>query len=163
MIRFILVFLLAFSLALLITFYVSSLALPIFQELLSVIVPLAVVTGTLSYALYSYVDGVLKDVSSDAKVKGVEGFGATIQSLTSLKKEILANAFAVIGLLLIERFSHGLSLIFPVSKEEPFNWFWAIAVSMRVACFASSVAVAAVQCRGFIIANDYRAVISRAK
>ena len=163
MIRFVLVFLLAFSLALLVAYYATSLALPIFQELLAAIVPLTVVTGTLSYALYSYVESVLKDVSSDEKVKGLEGFGATIQTLTSLKREILVNAFAVIALLLIERFAHGLSLIFPVTENEPFNWYWAIAISVRVACFASSAVVAAVQFRGFLIANDYRAVISRAK
>lgn len=163
MIRFVLVFLLAFSLALLVAYYAASLALPIFQELLSAIVPLTVITGTLSYALYSYVEGVLKDVSSDEKVKEFDCFTVTIQALTSLKKEILVNAFAVIALLLIERVAHGLSLIFPVTEEKPFNWYWAISISVRVACFASSAVVAAVQFRGFIIANDYRAVISGAK
>ncbi len=161
MIRFILIFALAFSIALLITYHTKNLAAPIFQELLSAFIVLTMITGTLSYALYAYVEGVAKDVATDKKKKDHSSYNAVIDSLSNLKREILVNAFAVVGLLILERVAHGFSLLFPVSQEDPFNWLWALSISIRVACFILSVYVAAIQFRGFIVANEYRAVISR--
>lgn len=163
MIRFGLIFMLAFSVALLITYHVEDLAAPVFQELLSAFIVLTMITGTLSYALYAYVEGVAKDVASDDKKKDHASYDAVIDSLSSLKKEILINAFAVVGLLVLERVSHGFSLLFPISQTDPFNWHWAVAISIRVGCLVVSAYVAAIQFRGFIIANEYRAIISRAK
>jgi len=163
MIRFALIFTLAFSFALLITYHTQNLAAPIFQELLSAFIVLTTITGTLSYALYAYVEGVAKDVATDEKKKDHSSYNAVIDSLSSLKKEILVNAFAVVGLLILERVAHGLSLLFPVSQTDPFNWPWALAISIRVACFILSVYVAAIQFRGFIVANEFRVVISRGK
>jgi hypothetical protein len=163
MTRFALIFTLAFSLALLITYHTQNLAAPIFQELLSAFIVLTMITGTLSYALYAYVEGVAKDVATDEKKKDHSSYNAVIDSLSNLKKEILVNAFAVVGLLILERVAHGFSLLFPVSQTDPFNWPWALAISTRVACFILSVYVAAIQFRGFIVANEFRAIISRGK
>lgn len=163
MIRFFLIFTLAFSVALLITYHTQDLAVPIFQELLSAYIVLTMITGTLSYALYAYVEGVAKDVAADEAKRSHAGYNAVINNLSSLKNEILVNAFAVVGLLILERFAHGFSLLFPVSSAAPFNWPWAVAISIRLACFMLSAYVAAIQFRGFIVANDYRAVISRGK
>lgn len=163
MIRFALIFTLAFSVALLITYHAQDLAAAIFQELLSAFIVLATITGTLSYALYAYVEGVAKDVAANEKNKGHASYNAVIDSLSSLKKEILVNAFAVVGLLLLERLAHGFSLLFPVCQTVSFNWPWAVAISIRVACFVLSTYVAAIQFRGFIVANEYRAIISREK
>ena len=163
MTRFILIFTLAFSAALLFTYYAKSLAETIFQELLSAFVVLTLITGSLSYVLYEYIDSVSKDVASDGKNKNKSNYNAVIESLTELKKEILVNAFAVVFLLVLERIANGFSLIFPVIDTEPFNWPWACAISVRFACFWLSVVIAAIQFRGFIIANDYRTIISRGK
>lgn len=163
MIRFVLIFMFAFSTALLITYYAEDLAEPIFQELLSAFIVLTMITGTLSYALYAYVEGVAKDVAADEKKKDHASYGAVIESLSSLKKEILVNAFAVVGLLVFERVTHGFSLLFPISQTDPFNWHWATAISIRVGCFLLSAYVAAIQFWGFIVANEYRAIISRSK
>jgi len=163
MTRFVLIFILSFCVALLITFYTENLAAPIFEELLSAFVVLTLITGTLSYALYGYVDSIAKDISSDKKLKTHDTYNSVVQKLTELKSEILVNAFSVVFLLILERVSNGISLVFPISDEQPFNWFWACAISIRVACFASSVVIAAVQFHGFIIANEFRSVISRAK
>ena len=121
------------------------------------------ITGTLSYALYAYVEGVAKDVAADVAKKNHTSYNVVIDNLSSLKKEILVNAFAVVGLLVLERFAHGFSLLFPISNATPFNWLWAVAISIRVACFILSAYVAAIQFHGFIVANEYRAVISRRK
>ena len=163
MTRFILIFVLAFSSALLVTYYAEGLAAPIFKELLSAFIVLTLITGTISYALYSYVDGIVKDISTDGRVNKKKQFNEVVTKLSELKKEILVNAFAVVILLIIERVSHGVSLVFSITDEQPFNWVWAFSISVRIACFASSVAIAAVQFRGFIHANEFRAVISRAK
>ncbi|PCI19084.1 MAG: hypothetical protein COB62_06035 [Piscirickettsiaceae bacterium] len=163
MTRFLLVFVLAFSSALLVAYYVESLAAPIFKELLSAFIVLTLITGTISYALYSYVDGIIKDIATDDRVNNKEQFNVVITKLSELKKEILVNAFTVVMLLIIERVSHGVSLVFPITNDQPFNWVWAFSISVRVACFASSVAIAVVQFRGFIYANEFRTIISRAK
>lgn len=163
MIRFFLIFTLAFAMALLVTYHAHSLAAPVFQELLSAFVVLTTITGTLSYALYAYVEGVAKDVAADKNIRSHSAYNFAIDSLSRLKKEILVNAFAVVALLVLERVSHGYSLLFPLTGAAPFNWNWAFAISIRVACFVLSVYVASIQFRGFIIANEFRAVISRAK
>lgn len=163
MIRFSLIFTLAFSVALLITYHAHNLAAPVFQELLSAFVGLTTITGTLSYALYTYVEGVAKDVAADKSIRTHDNYNVAIESLSDLKKEILVNAFAVIALFVLETVSHGYSLLFPLTPAAPFNWNWAFAISIRVACFVLSVYVASIQFRGFIIANEYRAVISRGK
>lgn len=163
MTKFILIFALSFSAALLVAYYVEGLAAPIFNELLSAFIVLTLITGTISYALYSYVDGIVKDISTDDRVNKKTQFNGVVAKLSELKKEILVNAFAVVLLLIIERVSHGVSLVFPITDEQPFNWIWAFSISIRVACFASGVAIAAVQFRGFIHANEFREVISRAK
>ncbi len=163
MTRFILIFILAFSCALLIAYYAEGMAEPIFKELLSAFIVLTLITGTISYALYSYVDGIAKDISADKKVNSDSRFNSAITKLSELKKEILVNAFAVVILLIIERVTHGVSLVFPITEEQSFNWVWAFCISIRVSCFASSVAIAVVQFQGFIHANEFREVISRAK
>jgi len=163
MTRFVLIFILAFSAALFIAYYMERLAVPIFQELLSAFIFISIITGTISYALYAYVDGISKDVSADDNNSGRGNYISVVNRLNELKKEILINAFSVVGLLVVEKIAHGVSLIVPVSDEEPFNWVWACSISVRVACFALSVVVAAIQFHGFLIASDYRAIISRSK
>ncbi len=161
MTRFLLIFTFAFSLTLLATYYLESLAAPIFEELLSAFIVIAMITGTLSYALYAYIDGISKDVAADKKNIGKRNYNVVVDKLNGLKREILVNAFSVVGLLVSERIAHGISLVFPVSSEDPFNWLWASAISIRIACLALSVYIAAIQFRGFIISNEYRAIISR--
>lgn len=160
MIKFFLIFSFTISAALCVTYFMESLAAPIFQELLSAFVVIATITGTLSYALYSYVEGIAKDVASDNNSKK-SNYNTAVTRLSELKKEILVNAFSVVGLLIMERIAHGFSLAFPLSNDEPFNWIWAGTISFRVACFVLSVFIAAVQFRGFIIANEYRSIISQ--
>jgi len=161
MTRFLLIFLLAFSVALLIVVNTQQLAIPIFAELLSAFVVITLITGTLSYALYAYVDNVAKDVAADKQARERERYSSAINKLSDLKREVLVNAFAVVALLVLERVAHGFVLLFPVSSEQPFNWLWACAISIRVASFILSIVVAAIQFRGFIYANEFRAVISR--
>lgn len=161
MTRFILIFALAFSVALCTTYYLENLAVPIFREILSAFIVIVMITGTLSYALYAYVDGLAKDVAADQSNSRKSNYNTVIEKLTELKNEVLVNAFSVVGLLITERVAHGFASIFPVSSDEPFNWAWACTISVRVACFILSVFISAIQFRGFIIANEYRAIISR--
>ncbi|TWI68534.1 hypothetical protein LZ24_02506 [Desulfobotulus alkaliphilus] len=161
MTRFILLFILAFSTALCVTYYIEGLSVLIFQELLSAFIVIAMITGTLSYALYAYVDSVIKDVAANENNSEGTNYNKVIEKLTELKKEILVNAFSVVGLLVVERIAHGFALIFPVTSGNPFNWAWAFAISIRVACLFLSIVIAAIQFHGFIIANEYRAIISR--
>lgn len=161
MTRFILVFLLAFSLSLLVAFHASSLAARIFEDLLSAFIVLTMITGTVSYALYAYVDTITKDVASDKDASAHKNYRIAIDKLSDLKREIIVNAFAVVGLLLLERVAHAVSLAFPTSAAESFNWYWAATISIRMACFASGVAIVLIQFSAFTIASEYRRVICR--
>ncbi|TVT62062.1 hypothetical protein [Sedimenticola selenatireducens] len=82
----------------LIIYHTQELATPIFQELLSAFIVLTMIAGTLSYALYAYVEDVAKDVAADEKKKSYARYNAVIDSLSGLKKEIPVNAFVVVGL-----------------------------------------------------------------
>ncbi|MEW5838646.1 MAG: hypothetical protein AB1717_07430 [Pseudomonadota bacterium] len=163
MTRIILFFALFFSAALFTIYHTKELAEIIFGELLPATFTLTIITGTLSYTLYSYVEGIAKDIATDENNKNNSSYNTVIDSLSDLKKEILVNAFAVVGLFVLERLAHAFSLLFPFSSTAPFNWPWALATSIGVACFILIAYVAIVQFQGFIIANDYRAVISRRK
>jgi hypothetical protein len=158
--RFLLVFSLAFSLSLFVLFHAGNLAAPLFEDLLSAFITLTMITGTVSYALYAYVDTITKDVAGDKKVDAHESYRAAIEKLSDLKREVLINAFAVVGLLIIERLAHSISLAFPTSPAEPFNWYWAVTTSIRMACFSSSVVIVVIQFFAFIVASYYRRIIS---
>jgi len=160
-VRFILVFCLAFSISLFGAFYAGNVAKSVFEDLLSSFTVLAMITGTVSYALYAYVDTITKDVAGDKKTCAHESYRAAIDKLSDLKQEIIVNAFAVVVLLIIEQLAHSISLAFPTSPAEPFNWYWAALFSIRMACFSSSVLIVVIQFHAFIVASDYRRVISR--
>tara|TARA_B100000073_G_scaffold340629_1_gene340726 strand:- start:449 stop:940 length:492 start_codon:yes stop_codon:yes gene_type:complete len=163
MIRFFLLYILAFSCALLFSYHAPEVSKLVFQEVLSAFIALVMIVGTSSFALYTYVEGVAKDVSSDTDKKLAAGYDSAVASLSSLKKEILVNAFTVIALLLIEKCAHGIAVLFESSGYTYFNWPWAVFSSIRIACFTLSAYVAVVQFLGFIVANELRAVVSGGK
>lgn len=163
MVRFVLVFVLAFCVSLLITFYAQNVIAPIFDQLLAAFIVIALITGTTSYALFAYVDTITKDVAADKTDVDESRVQAVIDKLSDLKREILINAFAVVGLLLLEKLAHGYSLLFPTSEAELFNWHWAVSTSLRMACFASSAVIVAIQFHAFMLASDYRRIMGLGK
>jgi hypothetical protein len=159
--RFILCFVLAFVASLGLVYCTGGVAAEVFEGLLSAFIVLALLLGAASYSLFTYVDSIAKDIAHDEKAKNSAAYLDTVASLSALKKEVLVNAFATAGLLLVERIAHGFALV--SQSEADFSWAWAVATSTRMACFASSVLLVGVQFHGFLIASQFRDVMSRGK
>jgi hypothetical protein len=160
MTRFILVFVLSFSAALALAYYWGAALAPVIAEVLGAFVVLAITTGTMSYALYAHVDGISKDVAAEKENLPFEPYSNALGKLENLKREVLVNAVLILALLLFERLLLGITNRFHSDNGEPFSWTWAALISLRVACFLTSMTAAAIQFQGFIIANRFRSVIS---
>ena len=160
MIRFFLVFILSFSVALALAYYWGAALAPVITEILSAFVVLAIITGTMSYALYAHVDGIAKDVAHEKDNLASKLYMNVLGELENLKREVLVNASLILALLLCERFLLGLTNQFHPENGEPFSWTWATLLSLRVACFLTGMTAAAIQFHGFVIANRFRTVIS---
>lgn len=160
MTKFILALTLAFSIALFFIYHINDFAIPILDKLLTSFNILALLTWALSIALYTKVDGITKDISADNSAKSNTVFSKTITSLTNFKKEILVNAFALVGLFVFEKIASGMTQIFDTKNiAHTFGWGGAICLSIRGACFAIGIYVAVLQAYSFIIANEFRKVI----
>lgn len=62
---------------------------------------IAVLTVTISIALYSHIDTIIKDIPEELKVQREELYDIAIDSLTLLKKESLSNIPLAIIILVI--------------------------------------------------------------
>lgn len=160
MTRFFLVFVLSFSAALALAYYLEGAVAPVMEEVLGAFVVLAIITGTMSYALYAHVDGIAKDIAAEKEKLPLQPYLNALTKLERLKREVLVNAVLILGLLLFERLLLGLTNRLHPENGEPFSWTWAALVSLRVACFLTGMTAAAIQFHGFIIANRFRSVIS---
>lgn len=121
-----------------------------------------VVTGlsALSYALFTYIEGVLKDVADIEHNKKL--VSKVVESLTEVKKEVLRNAFLIISLLIVQYVIAGIQEILMASSGTLFALKW-LFLSVRSSVFLLVVLAGVDQFKGFIIAQDYRNVLQDGK
>jgi len=160
MTKFTLIFLFCFSVTLFLSIFLSEIITVITQQFLSVFTVIVLISGAMSYQLYSYVDNIAKDISSDERIKDNKAYKLVTGKLTLLKKEILINAFLLIPLLVIGVSFQGLADFFPITEQSPFNWFWGISKAASISCFLVTLVVALVQFLGFLHATEYREIMS---
>lgn len=153
------IFTLGFCIALAVLYWTDGVAALVFTQLLPAFVALALLAGSMSYALYSYVDGISKELSEHRESHDVRKYSTAIKALSALKREVLVNAGTIAALLILERLVYGVSLATNAPETQSYAWSAAFTLSLRVACFATSVLAAGIQFHGFLIANEYRAVI----
>jgi len=132
----------------------------IFSEILGSFSALVIFGTTLSVALFNYIDNISKDISAlDSESHKIE---KALESLSSLKKEVVVNACLILGLLIIEFAAKGLAK--SISPEKiPFESFnWAV-ISVRFSIFVLAIMAASEQIRGLLVAIEYRSVIHAGK
>lgn len=161
MIRLLIVFLSAFAISYSGLKATSGVITPIYAEVLAAFITVTLVFGALSFALYSYLDGIAKDLPNVRGERPSEKYEAAVDAISALRTEVIVNIFLVISLLVLERCALGLS---SVAQQQAWQLSsphqWAI-LSFRFSCLLTSLVAAAVQFKGFLVANQLRDHIAK--
>lgn len=143
--------------------YVSSgSAASIFEEILSAFLVIATLLSTLSFALFTYLDNISKELTELRNEVNRAAYVAAHEKLSAVKKEIVYNAGLVIGLFLIERMTKG-GAIYLVGHLTPDQGQQAmfLFLSLRGALLITAIWAAIIQLRGFLVAIEYRDIIAK--
>lgn len=130
----------------------------VFQTLQIIITVLA----ALSFALFTYTDNIEQKLSDLYKKFPESKMDQAHGSIKSLKKELLSNAFFVVGIVILER----LVSVVPAEKYllsiADFSVEGSlIALIFRVSLFFLALLVFVDQGRAFITAVDFRHIVSK--
>jgi hypothetical protein len=136
---------------------------PVFEETLAAFVVVALFASALSFALFSFVDNISKDISNSKERFDQTKYRETIQRLSELKKEIILNAGMILIFFLLERIAKGVFTAINESNIRSFQLWPRILISFRISCFFVSFIAVALQLRGFITAIEFRSIISNFK
>lgn len=120
---------------------------------------IAVLTVTISIALYSHIDTIIKDIPEELKEQREEMYDKAIDSLTVLKKESLSNIPLAIVILVIY-FLVTNAGIFSCSINDiaaNFNLLITLISSTFFVYIISDLV------RAFLTASEYRSIIKKAK
>lgn len=151
--------LLSFSILLKVLYWTDGLFIRLFEEILTNLHVIVALSGTLSFALFSYTDGIMKDFVALKAKTTPNKFDKTVQSLNRLRKEIIENVAIIFLCYLTERFFNGLFVI----AEENYNnslLIWAI-LSIRFTCLIVIIIASYEQWSGFIISIKYRDIMAQ--
>lgn len=163
MLRFFLIIILAIVATYASLEWTSGLIEPIYKSILSAFFVIATLFSALSFALFSYVEGISKDLPSRSGLDDSEKLDRAIMSLQKLRKEVIINACVVIGMLIVERAVFGME---EMIREQGFGsqpqLFWLL-LSIRSSCLIITLIAAWSQLHGFITAAEFRSIISRHK
>ncbi|PCJ38048.1 MAG: hypothetical protein COA75_02210 [Cellvibrionales bacterium] len=132
----------------------------IFSEILSSFSAVVIFCTTLSVVIFNYIDNISKDIFALGPKN--HKIGKALESLSSLKKEVVVNACFILALLIIELAARGLTK--SISPEnipfESFNW---VVMSVRFGIFVLAIMAVSEQIRGLLVAIEYRNVIHAGK
>lgn len=159
MLRLVLIFFSAAILSLLGLYLSDGVLVAVFQKSLDSFTPVAILFSALSFALYSSVDGVMKDIPNDRRRKHPQAYFLVINRVTKLKKEIIANVVLVMGVLVLAKILYGLEqLVIPNTNNFDLYGIWVI-LSLRIACLTVCLYAAVSQCLGFFSVSEFRSVL----
>src|SRR3546814_331172 len=134
---------------------------PFYAEILSAFPTVATIFGALSFALYSYLDGIAKDLPPSQEGRDHRKYVEAVDAIGSLRREVIVNIFLVITLLIAERGASGFTAFAEQQQWSiPSALEWTI-FSIRFSCLLTSLTAAAIQLRGFLTANRLRDVIAK--
>lgn len=133
-----------------------------FEDSISLMIPLATLCGALSFAFYNFVDSIIKDLpkKSDLTPKQENQRAIVVESLTDLKGEVIINVIAVICLLMINYLFVKLSAHIESTTLSYAPQLRMIFLTCSGAALTTSFLICAVQLRGFLTANQLRKVLS---
>jgi hypothetical protein len=136
---------------------------PVLEETLGAFVVVALFSSALSFALFTFVDGIAKDIAASMDKFDSTKFSNAVEALSQLKKEVLSNAFLILILFIVERIAKGAMMATSNDITIKFQSLPSILLSLRISCFLVSFISIILQLKGFMIAADYRSLISRIK
>lgn len=118
---------------------------------------IAVLTVTISIALYSHIDTIIKDIPEELKEQKGELYDIAIDSLTVLKKESLSNIPLAIVILVIYFLvtSSGLFACSTDNLAANFNLLISLISSTFFVYIISDLI------RAFLTASEYRSIIKK--
>lgn len=129
----------------------------LFDTVLTVFPFFVTAASALTWALFNYIEGVLKDV---IELKGDQKkIDTAINSLTDLKNEVISNAAFIIFLLILDAVFNGLSSLYGGSSTLA-QWLF---LSVRGCIIFLAIYAAHDQFQGFKTAQQFRLVINKGK
>ena len=132
----------------------------ILDEILQVSMVMATIGAAMSFAMFTYVDNMSKDLMDVRNDVDKAKYQYAQASIGAMKKEVLTNAAFLIGLCLLERVTRALALNF-LTPTNGGTWLQStFFISLRTALFAIAMWSAICQIRGFLIAVEFRTLIA---
>lgn len=153
---------LCFALSLLAALFLGTAFQSLSLNLLSIMQVIVTVFAALSFVFFTYTDNIDQKLADLYKRYHEEKIDRAHESIASLKKELLYNAFFILGLLVLEKLLGGLSteeyLIVLYSYNIEAN---SVVYSFRMSLFLLAALVFADQARAFTTAIEYRLIVSK--
>tara|TARA_R110000851_G_scaffold158526_1_gene301573 strand:+ start:20133 stop:20654 length:522 start_codon:yes stop_codon:yes gene_type:complete len=129
----------------------------LFDTILAVFPFFVTAASALTWALFNYIEGVLKDVS---EIKGNQKkIYAALNKLTNLKNEVISNAAFIIFLLILDALTNGLSGLYD-GDSTIVHWLF---LSVRGCIISLAIYAAYDQFQGFKTAQQFRLIINKGK
>ena len=148
----------SFAVSLGILFLTDGKVSVVFDEMLAGLHVVALLTLTLSVSLFTYVDGILKDLSELKNRLSEEKYSLAVKKIASLRKEIIINVAIIVAFYLFERFTKGIFISFELLAENhQFQW---IAISIRLTCMIVVLLTTIDLLYGFITSLKFREILA---
>ena len=129
----------------------------LFDTVLAVFPYFVAAASALTWALFNYIEGLLKDVS---ELKGNQKkIGIAVEKLTDLKNEVISNAAFIILLLFLDALFKGGAGLFD-GDSTLLEWLF---LSVRGGVISLAIYAAYDQFQGFKRAQQFRLIINNGK
>lgn len=137
-------------------------ASPVFEEILTAFLVLAMLLSAMSVAMFTYLDNIAKDLTELRNEVNRPNYSNAQEKLTLLKREVLYNGALIVCLLILERSIKGVAA-YLTAQLPPENaaLILEVSVPLRVALFVVSLWAATTQLKGLLVAAEFRDVIAK--
>lgn len=137
-------------------------AAPVFEEILTAFLVVAMLLSAMSVAMFTYLDNIAKDLTELRNEVSRPDYGIAQEKLTLLKREVLYNGALIVCLLIFERSVKGVAAYLVSQLQSPHSeLILDIALPLRIALFFASLWAATTQLKGFLVAAEFRDLIAK--
>lgn len=114
-----------------------------------------------SWGIFTYVDNMAKELTDLRNDVDRKKYVVVQESLAAFKSEIIANAFMVFVLFLMQKIIASIFAGLGVFRGDKNVWLIeTIALSVQMSLFTISIVAALIQIRAFLTAVEYRTLIA---
>lgn len=140
----------------------NGLAAPVFEEILTAFLVVAMLLSAMSVAMFTYLDNIAKDLTELRNDVNRPKYSTAQDKLTQLKREVLYNGALIVFLLILERSIKGVAIYLTTQlPTQDAALIVEVSIPLRVALFVTSIWAASGQLRGFLVAAEFRDVIAK--